>query len=239
MRTLCLACLMALPVVSAVSRGAEPASAPATPAASGSGAEIALAAVALPPPETDSKFSLERALHERRSVRASAETPLTLREIGQLCWAAQGVTDEKGHRTAPSAMATYPLDLYVLAGAAKDLASGCYRYDPARHLLAPMAAAGRPAEFEERAVRQGWTAKAPVMFVISGTAARMTKMRDRGAQFMWVEAGLAAQGLLLQATALGLGSTYVGGFDPEQAHAVLGLPEGEVVLGVFPVGYRP
>ena len=177
-------------------------------------------------------------LHERRSSRALADAPLNLAQLGQLCWAAQGVTDDKGHRTAPSAMASYPLQLYVLAGAVTDLVPGAYRYETGPHALTPIALGAKLAEFEQKAVGQGWTAKAPAMLVITGTAGKMTRMRDRAPQFMWVEAGLAAQGFFLQATALGLGSTYIGGFDPAEARAALGLPEGEDVLAVLPVGHK-
>ena len=86
---------------------------------------VTASTTALPAPVTDGSFSVERALHERRSWRDPAPTPLALAQVGQLCWAAQGVTDDKGHRTAPSAMAVYPLDLYVLAGAVTDLAPPC------------------------------------------------------------------------------------------------------------------
>jgi SagB-type dehydrogenase family enzyme len=227
MKLLRLALLLTLLAPGALAQGVEPPGSAAT------------AVIALPAPKTDGTFSLERALHERRSLRAPAETPLNLEEIGQLCWAAQGVTDEKGHRTAPSAMATYPLELYVLAGAVTDLAPGLYRYEPGKHALTPLALGAKLAEFEQKAVGQGWTAKVPVMFVISGAAAKMTRMKDRAPQFMWVEAGLAAQGFFLQATALGLGSTYIGGFDPAAAHTALGLPEGEDVLAVLPVGHKP
>ena len=227
MKPLPLALLLTLLASAVLAQGAEPPASVASPV------------VALPAPKTDGAFSLEKALHERRSLRVPAETPLRLGEIGQLCWAAQGVTDDRGHRTAPSAMATYPLELYVLAGAVTDLAPGLYHYEPGQHALTLRAAGAQLAEFEQKAVGQGWTAKAPVMFIISGSTAKMTRMRDRAPQFMWVEAGLAAQGFFLQATALGLGSTYIGGFDPGQARSVLGLPEGEDVLAVLPVGHKP
>ncbi len=73
------------------------------------------AVVALPAPKTDGKVSLEKALQKRRSLREFSAAPLSLSEIGQLCWAAQGTTDSQGHRTAPSARALYPLELYVIA----------------------------------------------------------------------------------------------------------------------------
>jgi SagB-type dehydrogenase family enzyme len=203
------------------------------------------AAIALPAPRTGGAISVEQALATRRSVRGMGDRPLTLAEVGQLCWAAQGVTDEKGHRTAPSAMATYPLEVYVVADAVTDLGPGLYRYQPAGHALVPHtgAAEARPPlrdALVEKAIGQAWITTAPAILVITGTAERMgERFIDRRRDFMCVEAGLAAQGFFLQATALGLVSTYVGGFDPEATRAFLGLPAGEEVLAVLPVGAGP
>ncbi|HTN51260.1 MAG TPA: SagB family peptide dehydrogenase [Anaeromyxobacter sp.] len=195
--------------------------------------------IPLPAARTQGPVSVEAALHQRRSLRSPADAPLSLAEVGQLCWAAQGVTDDKGHRTAPSARAAYPLQLYLVAGAVRDLPAGLYRYLPAPHALELVATGDRRIELEQRAVGQAWIARAPAVFVVAGALAKMSAMGDRGAQFMAVEAGLAAQGFFLQAEALGLGSTYVGGFKPREAREVLALPEGEEVLGVLPVGRRP
>ena len=160
-------------------------------------------------------------------------------ELGQLCWAAQGITDDKGHRTARSAMASYPLTLYAIAGAVKGLAPGLYQYEPAGHRLRLVSPGDQRTEFMEKAVGQAWIAKAPVIFVLSGSTEKMTKMKDRKTQFMATEAGLAAQGFFLQAEAMGLGSTVVGGFKPDPARKALGLPSSEDVLAVLPVGKRP
>jgi len=202
--------------------------------------------VALPAPKTDGKVSIEAALKQRRSVRSFAPTPLTLDEVGQLCWAAQGVTDEKGHRTAPSARAIYPLELYVAAGSVAGLSPGFYRYQPASHSLQLVASGDKRADIDQKAVGQSWMpmGKAAAVFVISGNAAKMSSsedpaVRERSVHFMWVEAGLAAQGFFLEATAMGLGSTYVGGFRPAETRALLGLPSSEEVLAILPVGRRP
>jgi SagB-type dehydrogenase family enzyme len=203
-------------------------------------AEPALApAIALPAPHTDGKVSVERALKERRSVRNPAPTALTLEEVGQLCWAAQGVTDAHGHRTASSAQAKYPLELYILAGSVTGLAPGLYHYQPSGHALRPMTSGDLRADFVDKGVGQAWVATAPVIFVVSGVPEKMASMGERGRPFMWVEVGLAAQGFLLQATSLGLGSTFVGGFRPAPAATALGLPATEEVLAVLPVGRRP
>jgi SagB-type dehydrogenase family enzyme len=195
--------------------------------------------VALPAARIQGAVSVEAALHQRRSVRAFAAAPLTLAELGQLCWAAQGVTDEQGHRTAASARAAYPLQVYVLAGAVQGLPAGTYRYVPAGHALELLEPGDRIADFVQRGVGESWVARAPALLVVTGTVAKMGRMGDRGPLFMAVEAGLAAQGFFLQAEALGLGSTYVGGFKPKESHDLLHLADGEEVLGVFPVGRKP
>jgi SagB-type dehydrogenase family enzyme len=200
--------------------------------------------ISLPAPKTDGKVSVEAALKQRRTVRAFRPTPLTLEEVGQLCWAAQGVTSGR-YRTAPSAWAIYPLELYVAAGTVTGLSPGFYHYLPASHSLQLVAPDDKRAEIDQKAVRQSQNpiAKAPAVFVISGNVAKMASggdslVKERAAEFTWVEAGLAAQGFFLEATAMGLGSVYTGGFLPKETRAVLGLPSSEEVLGIFPVGRR-
>jgi SagB-type dehydrogenase family enzyme len=194
--------------------------------------------VALPSPAKDGPVSIERALSERRSVRNPAATPLSLAEVSELCFAAQGVTDEKGHRSASSAKGLYPLELYLLAGAVEGLAPGLYHYEPARNALTLLRAGDGRGDFEHEGVGQAWIASAPAIFVLTGSVGKMAPAKDRGAEFMWIEAGLAAQGFLLEATAMKLGSTFVGGFRPREARLALGLPDSEEVLAVLPVGHR-
>ena len=71
------------------------------------------AEIKLPEPVKNSDTSIEEALLERRSIRQYKDDPLTLAEVSQLLWAAQGITGLWGWRTAPSAGATYPLEVYV------------------------------------------------------------------------------------------------------------------------------
>ena len=78
----------------------------------GQGAE----AIKLPPPVKTGGMPLAAALEVRRTVRGFASRPLDLGQISQLLWGADGVSDPRGHRTAPSAGATYPLDLYLVVG---------------------------------------------------------------------------------------------------------------------------
>ena len=74
--------------------------------------KTAMKTIDLPPPEIKGNLTLEESIKKRRSVREFKPTPLTVEEIGQLTWSAQGITDERGRlRAAPSAGATYPLEI--------------------------------------------------------------------------------------------------------------------------------
>jgi SagB-type dehydrogenase family enzyme len=195
--------------------------------------------VVLPAARRDSGVPLEKALSERRSVREFRAAALSLAEIGQLLWAAQGVTVRGGYRTAPSAGALYPLELYAVAARVEGLAAGVYRYDPAGHGLVAVAGQNRGAELARAAYGQDWLSEAPVILVLTGFEHRTTrKYGRRGERYVLLEAGHAAQNALLQAVALGLGATVVGAFDDERVGKVLGLEAEERPLYLIPVG-RP
>lgn len=196
-------------------------------------------AVVLPRPDLEGGMSVERALAERRSVRTLADAPIPRASLSRLVWAAQGVTDDKGHRTTPSGRATYPLDVYAVVGNVTDVAPGIYRYDPVGHALLPRQAGDRRQAFVTEAVGQSWIEKAAVILVVTGTPERArAKMGDRVAVYTPLEAGLASQNVLLEVVSLGLGATFVGGFDPAKAAAFLQLAPGENAYAVLPVGVR-
>lgn len=192
----------------------------------------------LPAPRLDGTFALERALAQRRSLRAFGDPPLTLAEAGQLLWAAQGVSDPaQGRRTAPSAGATYPLTLFLVAGRVDGVAAGVHRYDPASHRLAPTVGGDARAAIAAAARGQGWLRDAPALVVIAARPARTAaRYGGRTERYVAIEAGAAAQNLLLQAVALGLGGTIVGAFDDAALRRLLALGEGEPPLAIVAVG---
>lgn len=189
----------------------------------------------LPVPKTDGRISLEQTLLKRRSVRKYAQKELTLEQISQLCWAAQGITARRGRigfRTAPSAGALYPMSLYLLK---KD---GYYKYIPETHSLKLISKENLLEDLTEAALGQPYIKKAPVTFVISGDYAKCAKRyRDRAPLFVHVETGHIGQNIHLQAVALGLGSVPIGAFRDEDVKDVLGLPDNEAPLYIIPVGY--
>jgi SagB-type dehydrogenase family enzyme len=187
----------------------------------------------LPPPDTLGGPSLTLTIGQRRSVRAFAARELDRSAIGQLLWAAQGITDPaSGLRTAPSAGALYPLEIDVATR------GGLSRYRPARHVLERRVARDVRAELAHAALEQTFIAAAPCVFAIAAVAERTTrKYESRGVRYIHMEAGHAAQTLLLQAQALGLAGVPVGAFDDEAVARALHSARDEEPLYLLPVGW--
>ena len=206
-----------------------------TPTPSQEQAEV----IDLPEPQYDSQVSLEQSLLERRSIRDYSGQPLTLQEISQLLWAAQGTTDPGGFRTAPSAGGLYPLELYLVAGDVEGLAAGVYHYQPDGHKLAKTGDGDIRAELSEAALGQEWVEKGAVSIVFTAVYERTTvKYGERGIRYVHMEAGHAAQNLCLQATALELGAVTVGAFYADSLSQLLNLPDDEEPLYVIPIGRK-
>jgi SagB-type dehydrogenase family enzyme len=177
-------------------------------------------------------MSLEQALAQRRSVRDFREQGLTLEQLSQLLWAAQGITNPRGFRTAPSAGALYPLELYVVSR------DGFYHYRPAGHELALVAAQDVHQAVWESGLKQDALRDAPVVFLVCAVYERTAaKYGQRATQYVHIEAGHAAQNLLLQAVALGLGGVPIGALYEDQLQAALALPENHKPLYLLAVGY--
>ena len=188
--------------------------------------------IELPAPDLNGTLSLEQALDERRSLREYAASPLTLDEIGQLLWAGQGITDEDGgYRTAPSAGARYPLELYAVT------AAELMHYLPVGHRVEQRVDTTTLEALADAAFDQEFVGSAPLVVVIAADPARTEQEYGAMAEdLVNREAGHAAQNILLQATALGLAAVPVGGFDPAAVARLLALPPGQAVLYLIPIG---
>lgn len=193
--------------------------------------------IPLPEPVFNSSFSVEKALLKRRSVRSFSPYPLSLKEISQLLWAAQGITHFEGFRTAPSAGALYPLEMYIIAENVEKLRQGIYRYNPYRHELNLIKSGDYRNELYQAALGQEWVKNGAVCFVITGVYDRTTgKYGSRGIRYVDMEAGHAAQNLLLQATALNIGCVTVGAFYDNQIRQILEIGVDEFPLYLIPAG---
>jgi len=193
--------------------------------------------IALPEPVNDSDTSVEEALRERRSVRDYRREALTLKQVGQLLWSAQGVTAGDGRRTAPSAGALYPLEVYAVIGNVDGIAPGVYRYRPDSHTLVRVLDGDRRKDLSRAALNQTWVNDGAIDIVIAAVYERTTgKYGERGIRYVHMEAGHAAQNIYFQAVSLELGTVTIGAFDDDAVKRILGLPDNEEPLYIMPVG---
>lgn len=181
--------------------------------------------IQLAPPKLKGSISFEEVLSRRRSVRQYANRPVGFPLIGQLAWAGQGITDPvKGLRTAPSAGAIYPIDLYFATP------EGLFLYHAKDHSLEQTivgdirAALGVPP--------------APCHIIVAGASRKLTaRFRDDAKTYTLLEAGHVAQNLCLQSVALGLGSVTIGGIDSRLVGRTCKLTRYTEAIYVISVGY--
>ena len=189
--------------------------------------------ILLPAPQLKGEISVEQAIGQRRSRRRYSSQELTLAQISQLLWSAQGLTDKRRRfRAAPSAGARYPMELYLLN---KD---GLFHYLPDGHKLKQVSQKDLRRQLADAALGQDFVAQAAVNIVISAIYQRVTSRYGmRGERYTDIEVGHIAQNIHLQAEALGLGSVPVGAFNDQAVKNLLKLPDNQEPLYIIPVGY--
>jgi SagB-type dehydrogenase family enzyme len=195
------------------------------------------AMIKLPEPRYESDVSIEGTLVKRRSIRDYTSEPLTLIEVSQLLWAAQGTTSDGVYRTAPSAGALYPLEVYIIVGNVEGLAEGAYRYEPKGHELIMVLEGDMRSRLADAALEQTPVRNGAIDVVLTSVYNRITrKYGDRGVRYALIEIGHVGQNICLQATAMDLGSVCIGAFYDEQVSDLLKLPEEEAPLYIIPIG---
>jgi len=189
--------------------------------------------VQLPEPKTSGTLSLEEALSKRRSIRQFATKPLDFIQIGQLAWAGQGITEsQRGLRTAPSAGAIYPIELYFVAP------QGSFVYQPKAHSLEQISGEDLRRQLAVAAGNQDFIAQAACNIVVAGSIRKLApKYGNKARQYMLLEAGHIAQNIQLQAVCLGLGSVPVGSFETKDVGKILEMPGDLEPLLIVCVGY--
>lgn len=200
---------------------------------------VSIERIKLPKANYDGPISVEKALFKRRSIRRYKNESLNLDEVSQLLWAAQGITDERGFRTAPSAGALYPLVVYLAVGNVEDLTPGLYKYKPHAHELIKVKEGDIISEIFNAALGQTCVKNGSIDIVFSAVYQRTTqKYGERGERYVHMEVGHAAQNVYLQATVLDLGTVVVGAFYDDRLKNILNMPDEEAPLYIMPVGRK-
>jgi SagB-type dehydrogenase family enzyme len=193
--------------------------------------------ITLPEPKLIGKMSLEECLAKRRSVRTYADEAITMEQVSQLLWAAQGITSDKGGRTAPSAGALYPLEIYIVVTMVKELDQGIYRYECKPKRLLKIKDGSFRKALCAAALGQKCIADAPLTIVIAAEYARTSKKYgERAERYVHMEVGNASQNIYLQAESLGLGTVAIGAFYDDKVKEILG--ENFAPLLLMPMGVK-
>lgn len=197
--------------------------------------------ITLPKPKIKGTVSLEETIKKRRSRRSFLAKPLTLEQVSQLLWAAQGITDEKtGFRAAPSGGACYPLDLYLVVGknSVEGLEAGVYHYLVSNHSLKIHLRGEKRRALALASFGQMFIAQAPISIVTTAEYSRITsRYGQRGVRYALIEVGHVGENIYLQAEALGLGTVAIGAFSDGMVSKCLNLPKKHEPLYIMPVGY--
>ena len=201
----------------------------------------------LPSPKTAGSVSVEEALANRRSHRHFQNRELSAEQLSQILWAAYGITKpvpdrpvlRGGLRTAPSAGALYPFEIYAVVGNVTGIEPGFYKYVSQEHKIVRTIDKDIRKELSAAALGQAMVRDAPITVVYCAVFSRMTqKYGERGRErYVCMDLGHSAQNIYLQAEALHLGTCAIGAFKDGSVSALLQLPTEEEPLYLMPVGY--
>jgi len=204
--------------------------------------------IKLPNPQLKGKVSLEETILKRRSVRRYCREPLSLSQLSQILWSAQGVTGTMGLKAAPSAGATYPLEIFMFVGKGgviaskarqvpEELPAGIYHYEADSHSLRLHKANDLTPDLARAALDQEFIFEAPVNIVICALYHRTSyRYGRRGERYVHIEVGHVGENIHLQAVALGLATVEVGAFHDEEVRKVLGVDGQTKPLYIMPLG---
>jgi SagB-type dehydrogenase family enzyme len=193
--------------------------------------------IAMPEPSVTGGMPLDDALSQRRSRRDLAPGPLSLQQVSQILWAAQGITAKGRLRTAPSAGALYPIELYLVAENVEGIAPGLYHYSPQEHSLLLRAKGSLAKDVAKAALGQSALTKASAIVLITAEIGRTSgKYGDRSDRYIAEETGAIAQNIYLQVESLGLSTVLMGAFNDEKIQDALGITE--VPYAIMPIGRR-
>jgi SagB-type dehydrogenase family enzyme len=199
--------------------------------------------IALPPPSFEGGPGLWKALQERRSIRDYRPESLSRKDLSNLLWATQGITEKAfvpWYRTSPSAGALHPIDTYLVVNRVEGLRPGIYFFDVVEFSLALKQAGDFSRPIAEAALNQDLAADAAVVFVWVAVIQRSRqKYRQRAYRYIYLDCGHIAQNLYLAAGALNLGCCGIAAFFDDEVNDLVGVDgQEETVVYLATVGKK-
>ena len=171
-----------------------------------------------------------KALSDRKSVREYDTKALSLRDLSDLLWAANGINREDGRRTSPTASNKQEIDVYAI------FAEGAYFYDAQAHALKPVAKGDYRGLI---AMSQDFAKTAPVCLVIVMNLEKMGDPTVEQTKLMCsVDAGIVCQNINIFCAAVGLSTVPRATMNKAELQKVLKLSSTQVPIMNNPVGYQ-
>jgi nitroreductase len=184
--------------------------------------------VKLNAPDLSRSTTMMKAFEMRASVTAVDSKDLSLQDLSDLLWAGNGINrPESGKRTAPSAMNSQDIDIYVF------LSTGVYVYDAKNSTLNPVVAG------DHRALFAGWGFEnAPVFLLLIADISRYTRGDPAHILDMAkMDGGIVSQNIALFCAGAGLGTRPRAGMPAEELTKLLNLKPSQHLILNHPVGY--
>lgn len=188
----------------------------------------AIPSVLLPKPEKHGGMPLMDALAKRQSAREFESIELPAELLSSLLWAAFGVNRPDGHRTAPTAINSQEIDVFVA------LPQGAYLYDAHAHSLQLTAG----SDIRRITGYQDFVDSAPLDLVFVADYSRMALVpADRRESYASVAAGAISQNVYLFCASNGLSTVLRAWIDRDAIADALGLTHDQHVLLSQTVGF--
>ena len=196
--------------------------------------------IKLPTRQSNEQVSLDFTLEKRASCRYFKKHTLTLHDVANMLWAAQGITDKRygNRRTEASAGASYPIELFIAVrkDGVHELDEGIYHYKVENHTLEKISDNDITDELSEASFNQEFLKKSSFsIFLASDNARTKQRYAEKGDRYVFMEAGSITQNIYLKAVARNLGTVFIGAFDDDRVKELFHI-EKLMPLAIMPVG---
>lgn len=184
--------------------------------------------IKLPDPQLDRGKPLMQAFKNRHSTRVFSERDISLQEIANLLWAANGINrKESGKRTVPTAMNRQEIDVYM------SNKEGLYRYDATEHALVTI----HNRDIRAMTGTQAYVATAPVNIVIVADLDKMRGDQQSKLQTANIDAGFVSQNIYLYCASENMATVVRGSVDRDMLAPEMGLGPNQYIVVSQTVGY--